>query len=848
MRKSQKRQIENTLELLDRAQEALKKAVETRNDEIALSLLGQCQDSAIQIGEMIEESFGEDFTTIGLLENYCEQIYQTYESIQQNRPLNANKTHKNLRKELIRIENSVKNDIQVRTTAVFLPYKASMWDSLESVWKAADEDPNCDAYVVPIPYFDKNPDESFREMHYEGNEYPKYVPITSWEEYDIAAEHPDIIFIHNPYDEFNHVTSVPPMYFSKELKNLTDLLVYIPYFVLGDIDPDDKEAVEKLEHFCTVPAVVYADKVIVQSKEWRQVYIDVMTQTMGNDTRHVWEKKILALGSPKMDKVHVTKKDDLDIPEEWLKIIEKPDGSWKKIIFYNTSVSALLHHGEKILEKMEYVFRFFRENQEEVALLWRPHPLIKATIESMRPQLWAEYEKLVKVYIEEEWGIYDDTADLNRAIALSDAYYGDHSSIVKMYEETGKPFMLQSVDAIPQEPGSDDGIAIGNILEKGKLHLQYRSGIRVKDKFYFSEVFFNGLFELDIKDFSIKFIGPFSEGTRRRMLWHTGSAVQYKHRIYFFPLCSRWVHYYDFVAEKEDTISIPISEDKEFLTAGTVQTGSKVWLFSSDASLGVFVLDMDEQSIIKDEILCELLEKYGKTGGLISMPETGKVFIHYVDDALLLEVDLEKTQIKEYRVSIDNTDIWLIDHHEGLFYFTDRVSGDLFEWALEDSYIQKYTAGQLDRIKSEDIPFISCCFVNGDVYVVPWGNKYVMKVKREEGIMERAFEYPDDFQYLDSRRTDYALGMMQLCEVVGDEIWFHPCGGNQLLIYNTVSGQITGRGFTVDAGALFPCEGRLDEYHLQPLDYFCYGIQRDMSNSAMTAELCGGKIYQALNE
>ena len=328
IRKSHKKQIESVLETLDKAHDAIKKALEMQSGEAALLLLEQCQDSAIQIGNMIEGSLGEDFATVELLENYCEQIYQTYELIRHKRTLNFNKIHKTLRKELIRIQNSVKYDILIRSVALFLPYKASMWDSLESVWKAAEADPDCDAYVVPIPYFDKNVDGSFGELHYEGNEYPEYVPITSWEEYDIEAEHPDIIFIHNPYDEFNHVTSVPPMYYSKELRNFTDLLVYIPYFILGDIDPNDKESVESVEHFCAVPAVVYADKVIVQSKNWRQIYINVMTKTMGSDTRKVWEAKILGLGSPKIDKVYTTVKESIEIPEEWQKIIQKPDGSW----------------------------------------------------------------------------------------------------------------------------------------------------------------------------------------------------------------------------------------------------------------------------------------------------------------------------------------------------------------------------------------------------------------------------------------------------------------------------------------------------------------------------------------
>lgn len=101
-----------------------------------------------------------------------------------------------------------------------------------------------------------------------------------------------------------------------------------------------------------------------------------------------------------------------------------------------------------MLEKMEYVFRIFKENQDEVALLWRPHPLIKATVSSMRPKLWQEYDRLVKRYLEEGWGIYDDTADVDRAIALSDAYYGDGSSIVQMYKETGKPIMMQNVEIL----------------------------------------------------------------------------------------------------------------------------------------------------------------------------------------------------------------------------------------------------------------------------------------------------------------------------------------------------------------------------------------------------------------
>lgn len=450
MRSAQKHEVLDLIESLHQAHEEIQEALKQKRITLAQNMLVECQEFAVSLGENIERLEQEGHITVSCVEEYCETLFHVHEELENNQ-YNENRIYKRLKKQLLKVENSAKNDIVVRKEAVFLPYKASMWDSLESVWKAADEDENCDAYVIPIPYYDKNPDGSFREMHYEADQYPDYVPITKYDEFDFEQHRPDMIFIHNPYDNLNLVTSVHPFFYSDNLKKFTEKLVYIPYFVLGELNPDEKERVEGMKHFCTVPAVYNADKVIVQSESMRQVYIKVLMEASNNHSeaaRKYLEDKILGLGSPKFDKVTNTERGNIKVPEDWLKIIQKPDGSWKKIIFYNTGIAGLLAHNEKMLTKIEYVFRVFNENQDEVALLWRPHPLIKATIESMRPQLWIEYEKIVKKYIQEGWGIYDDTADMNRAIKISDAYYGDHSSIVQLYQQTGKPIMIQNVDAI----------------------------------------------------------------------------------------------------------------------------------------------------------------------------------------------------------------------------------------------------------------------------------------------------------------------------------------------------------------------------------------------------------------
>lgn len=455
MRKAQKQQAQELVRQMEEAHDQLKKFIEQGSVPPAMELLEECQNSGITVGTLIERAEGEDHPTVSLMEEYCELTYQIHEDLAENKEINTKKIHKLLRQKLIKISNSLKNDIPVRREAVFLPYKASMWDSLESVWKAADEDGTCDTYVIPIPYYDKNPDGSFREMYYEADQYPEYVPITKYNEFDFEKHRPDMIYIHNAYDQWNLVTSVHPDFFSGNLKKYTEKLIYIPYFVLDEVEPDNEQAVENMKHFCFMPGIINADQVIVQSENMKQIYVNEYLKAAkehGLQGKHLdkeyLNQKFLGLGSPKFDRVCATRKDTLDIPRDWLKVIEKADGSRKKIILYNTGIAALLTHNEKWVDKIENVLEIFRENQNEIALLWRPHPLIESTLKSMRPEVLRKYTLLKEQYIEKGWGIYDETADVDRAVVLSDAYYGDSSSVVQLYKQTGKPIMIQNVEIL----------------------------------------------------------------------------------------------------------------------------------------------------------------------------------------------------------------------------------------------------------------------------------------------------------------------------------------------------------------------------------------------------------------
>ena len=425
---------------------------EHANTDSIMEALRNCQESAITIGTYLEGCYEEKTAgSVHMLEDYCEVVYQM--SLALDNPNQIKKLAKKVQKQLFQITSQMKCDIpDDKKEIIFLPYKASMWDSLESVWRAVSEDDKCEAFVIPIPYYDKNPDGTLGQFHYEGNDYPDDVPVTDWQEYCIPERRPDAIFIHNPYDQCNYVTSVHPDFYASNLRKYTDLLVYIPYFVAIN------DQVEK--HFCTTNGVLYAHKVIVQSKKVRQTYIKEFHKfERDNNCKGAFgriEEKVVALGSPKYDRAAYPRKEDYEIPGDWETVIRKPDGSKKKVILYNTTIESTLKESEDMLDKIEDVLKLF-ENDQETVLLWRPHPLLKTTLESMRPDLLEHYIQIEERYKNGGWGIYDESADLYRAIAISDAYYGDMSSVVELYKQTGKPIMIQNVKVRSQDADTECG-------------------------------------------------------------------------------------------------------------------------------------------------------------------------------------------------------------------------------------------------------------------------------------------------------------------------------------------------------------------------------------------------------
>ena len=284
--------LKNLIDIINMCEDITK----DMDESIRIDLMTSFQQMIIYIGEQLENDQDKrdcklikEHNIIEKLENLCEEIYICSQIFSQN-------TVDIIKKSVSYIIEEI-NNLPITYRGAFLPYKASMWDSLESIWKAFANDEKCETSVVPIPYYEANSITGQWEYHYDGSIYPEDVPIVDYKNYILSEKKPDFIFFHNPYDDYNYVTKVHPDFFSKNLKKYCRKLVYVPYYAnMGYLSKDAK----------SLPALHRADYLIFQSDAMKEGCLE-----------QPFYERILTFGSPKFDKVLRYMAQKVPEPEEW---------------------------------------------------------------------------------------------------------------------------------------------------------------------------------------------------------------------------------------------------------------------------------------------------------------------------------------------------------------------------------------------------------------------------------------------------------------------------------------------------------------------------------------------------
>ena len=282
----------------------------------------------------------------------------------------------------------------------FLPYKRSMWNSMESVytecWVAGAY-----ARVIPLPY------QRIVNGEVESVDCDRSKFFT--QALDISALKEgafDFVVIHYPYDDHNKVTRMLPEYHISELKKYGKV-VYIPY------------ACSNQRFLRVQPGIANVDYVFLTTEAEANMFIDEW-KAYGVD----FSGRVFGYGSPKMDAIAN---------------LEQSKSEYLTTLVINSIGAYLRNPFERI---RLYQHHMTNEIGRGRRVIFRPHPLMRQTIKSMRPDTMAAWEKLLAWCETRDLVEVDESEYLEDALEQADYIIGDPSSVLEMWASTGREYTV----------------------------------------------------------------------------------------------------------------------------------------------------------------------------------------------------------------------------------------------------------------------------------------------------------------------------------------------------------------------------------------------------------------------
>jgi len=394
--------------------------------------------------EILKKKYGNYMKLVHTWDSHDYPFYERQVKILENRrkvKLWGYKSSYNEYRQYKELINKFRKDKQkikeasLKKKVVFMPYKAEYWNMLDGLWQEYNNRDDVELKVVPIPYYYKKYDGTI-EQYKDEAEYPDYIKVISYKDYDYKEDMPDEIIIQNPYDNNNMAGTVDPEYYSQRLALYTDKLIYIPYFIIDEIDDNDMRAYKSMDSYVTMPGVVYADEVIVQSDNIKKAYVRKLTEYYGDETYNEWNRKI-----KESDFTLINTTNYNYIPLIWKERVKRNDGSIKKLIFYYIGMNGFIEYGDKMIKKIHKSMRYFNEMKDDIEILLGFEGDVESVIKDNNSLLIA-YKNLLNQYKE---NIIPNRL-VNTAVKVCDAYYGDACAIAQRCRNEKKPVMVQDVN------------------------------------------------------------------------------------------------------------------------------------------------------------------------------------------------------------------------------------------------------------------------------------------------------------------------------------------------------------------------------------------------------------------
>lgn len=317
------------------------------------------------------------------------------------------------------------NNIPTTYKVVFIAELSSRWDTLESIYHqfAKDDMFETEIVIVPVVRRDKQWNSNFIQDY---NDYltPLGIPHTHYESYSLKNDKPDITFFCLPYD-----SDRPSEYHLANIRRHSGYMVYIPYAAVIH----RFEEKHLLKHSEVMKGAIHVRSLVDAFIATGDHMLDDMRFMTGRDN------KLIPLGSPKVDfllnKINCEK-------AKYAGQEHKIAG--KKTFFLNTHFRPGVLGDSGFYDLFEFIVDYFNRN-EDIALIWRPHPNTFLFIKSHKP----EYNEKLKTLMDKMENCPNIIIDTNQnhvaAYVNSHAVISHLSSIVSLAIAIDKPtFILDS--------------------------------------------------------------------------------------------------------------------------------------------------------------------------------------------------------------------------------------------------------------------------------------------------------------------------------------------------------------------------------------------------------------------
>lgn len=291
--------------------------------------------------------------------------------------------------------------IKENPSILFMPYKYSMFDCMETVYLAAKESGlRADIMVIPYMSYPDNLWHDERQYFRADGYFPVLFNEKAYADYDF-------IVIHYPYDGSNNVTMIHPAAWTDKLHDI----VYIPYH--GNI------AGPEWSRFFTTPGARNCDYICLGSEDDVRWFLEKNPDYSG--------KVIKTDGCTKAECAKSHENDP--IMGEFANL-EHP------VALVSGTLWTFTHNAEERMEKHRNAIE--KAQKDGFSVIYRTHPLVRDAIAVMRPQSLQKYDDFLAEIAEK--CLLDDSPFLHNALRVADRLISDPSSVLKTWQGTGKPY------------------------------------------------------------------------------------------------------------------------------------------------------------------------------------------------------------------------------------------------------------------------------------------------------------------------------------------------------------------------------------------------------------------------